>query len=196
MPLQEITAERPPPPSGERTSSARDGSCHTAQARASPLMSCGPCRDVHQGQDRLAALLPTRTHQTPPPTILLPRSEPSRTVHARIVLQELVKRFLVLLDLSFHRFFLSCLILAASASSNSARDVVAAWSCSFAKILRKGQTSRKRQAARPEIKTSGLLEHVSLAGTSPLGYHRGVPLGWRERPFDRSTPDILTTAHL
>ena len=47
-------------------------------------------------------------------------------------------------------------------------------------VLRKGQSPRKRQAARPEIKTSGLLEHVSLAGTSPLGYHRGVPLGWRD----------------
>ena len=167
MPFQEITAERPPPPSGERTSSARDGGSHTAQARASPLMSCGPCRDVHQGQERLAALLLlTRTHQTPPPTILLPRSEPSRTVHARIVLQELVKRFLVLLDLSFHRFFLSCLILAASASSNSARDVVAAWSCSFAKILRKGKPLAN---VRPPVLKS---RRAAFWNMFPLRAHR------------------------
>jgi hypothetical protein len=36
-----------------------------------------------------------------------------------------------------------------------------------------------------------MLEHVSLSGTSPFGYHRGVPLGWYDSPFSSSTLDVL-----
>ena len=41
-----------------------------------------------------------------------------------------------------------------------------------------GTMPHKRTVAHLVIKTRDQLEHVSLSGTSPLGYHRGVPLGW------------------
>jgi len=52
------------------------------------------------------------------------------------------------------------------------------------------QSTIKCEAIRLAIKTNGLMEHVSLTGTSPLGYHRGVPTRLVDT-LARITPDVL-----